>query len=223
LLKSGTNQTDSPDVFELYQAATSSHQLLLTLLLVLVLVYWLSVILGALDIDTDIPDDLTASDGQTDHGINTGGIWITAGRFIGFAQVPIAVWLSFMVLFMWFMSLVLNQFWNPTSSSLQAVILLLPNAIVSISATKIITWPLAKIFKAMSDGDTEAEDVIGRVGIICSMEADEKYGQLEITANGAPLLINVRVQAGATSLVKGQKAKVISAGPDNIYYLIESL
>ena len=55
------------------------------------------------------------------------------------------------------------------------------------------------------------------------MEADERYGQLEIAANGAPLLINVRTQPGAPTLPKGTKAQVTTVGPDNAFYFIESL
>ncbi len=213
-----------PNVFELFQAAISPHQILLTLLLALVVCYWLLVILGAMDFDTDLPDadlDVDSDGHHAHHGMSTGGVWLTAGRFLGFSQVPLVVWGSVMVLFMWFGSLVLNQVWNPSQSTPQAFILLLPNLILSLVVTKLITIPVAKLFKAMADSDTEAESVIGRSGTVCSIEADETYGQLEITANGAPLLINVRTQSG--TLTKGTAAKVTVAGPDNAFYFIESL
>ena len=210
-------------MFELFQAAISPHQILLTLLLALVVCYWLLVILGALDFETDLPDDL--GDGDADahhaHGVNTGGAWLTAGRLFGFSQVPIVVWLSFLVLFLWFLSLVLNETCNPAHSTLLAFILILPNLIGSLIITKLVTIPVAKLFKAMADADTEAEEVIGRTGTVCSIEADETYGQLEITANGAPLLINVRTQGG--TLAKGTQAKITAAGPDNAFYFIESV
>lgn len=212
-------------MFELFQVSISPNQILLTLLLGLVVCYWLLVILGALDFDTDIPDDF--GDGDADahhgHGVNTGGVWLTAGRLFGFSQVPIIVWLSFMILFMWFVSLVLNQKWNAEADTLRALLLVLPNFAISAIATKLVTLPVAKLFKAMTDADTEAEEVIGRTGTIVSMEADERYGQLEIVAKGAPLLINVRTLPGAPALLKGTQAQVTTAGPDNAFYFIESL
>ncbi|MES2598825.1 MAG: hypothetical protein V4662_26060 [Verrucomicrobiota bacterium] len=218
-------------MFELYQASISPHQILLTLLLALVVFYWLLVILGALDFETDLPDDFGDGGGDADggihhghgHGVNTGGAWLTAGRFFGFSQVPIAVWGSFMILFMWFTSLVLNQVWNPDADTGRALLLVLPNFIISAIITKIVTIPVAKLFKAMADADTEAEEVIGRTGIVCSIEADERYGQLEISAMGVPLLINVRTLPGQPTLPKGTTALVISAGPDHAYYFIEPL
>jgi hypothetical protein len=215
-------------VFELFQAAILPHQLLLTLLLTLVVCYWLLVLLGALDFEADLPDDL-GTDGDAHHGagssnslgMSTGGAWLSAGRFLGFSQVPLMVWLSFLVLFLWFGSLALNEWYNQAGSLLQATWLLLPNLLGSLVVTKLVTLPVAKLFKAMGDADSEAEEVIGRTGVVVSTEADASYGQLEITTASVPLLINVRTEPGVTPLKRGDSAKVISAGPDNIFYLIE--
>lgn len=216
-------------MFELFHAAIQPHQLLLSLLLTLVVLYWMLVLLGALDFEADLPDDLGA-DGDAHHdagsshalGMSTGGAWLSVGRFIGFSQVPLMVWLSFMILFMWFGSLALNEWYNQAGSLLQATWILLPNLLGSLIVTKLVTFPVAKLFKAMGDADSEAEEVIGRTGIIVSTEADASYGQLEITTASVPLLINVRTQPDAAPLKRGDSAKVISAGPDHLFYLIES-
>ncbi len=224
LISSHINSACSPDVSELYQAAILPHQLLLSLLLALVVFYWLLVLLGALDFESDLPDDL-GGDADTDashaHGVNTGGAWLAAGRFIGFSQVPLVVWLSFMVLFVWFGSLVLNEWYNQPGSLEQAACLLLPNILGSLIMTKLVTLPVGKLFKAMSDADSEAEEVIGRTGVVASTEVDASYGQLEIPTASVPLLINVRTQPGAAPLLRGASAIVTSAGPDHLFYLIE--
>ncbi|MCF7789153.1 MAG: DUF1449 family protein [Prosthecobacter sp.] len=215
-------------MFELFHAAIQPHQLLLSLLLTLVVCYWLLVLLGALDFEADLPDDL-GTDGDAHHGtgsthalgMSTGGAWLSVGRFLGFSQVPLMVWLSFMILFMWFGSLMLNEWYNQPGSFGQAALLLLPNLLGSLIVTKLVTYPVAKLFKAMGDADSEAEEVIGRTGVVTSTEADASYGQLEITTANVPLLINVRTQPGVAPLKRGDSAKVISAGPDNIFYLIE--
>ena len=216
-------------MFELFQASIQPHQLLLSLLLTLVVCYWLLVLLGALDFEADLPDDL-GTDGDAHHGassthalgMSTGGAWLSVGRFLGFSQVPLMVWLSFMILFMWFGSLALNEWYNQACSLGQAAWLLLPNLVGSLIVTKLVTFPVAKLFKAMGDADSEAEEVIGRTGVVVSTEADATYGQLEITTANVPLLINVRTQPDAAPLKRGDSAKVTSAGPDNIFYLIES-
>lgn len=219
-----------PEVLELFQAAISPHQILLSLLLALVVLYWLLVLFGALDFEADLPSDLgvdadagaNSSHGYT-PGLSTGGAWLSAGRFLGFSQVPMVVWLSFIILFLWFGSLVLNEWYNQSGSPVQAALLILPNLLGSLILTKVATIPVAKLFKAMGDADSEAEGVIGRTGTVTSTEADETYGQLEIPTFGVPLLINVRTQPGVAALKRGDPAKVVSAGPDNAFYFIDSV
>jgi hypothetical protein len=211
-------------MFELLQASISQNQILLTLALALVVAYWLMVIIGVLDLDTDVPEVLMDGDGLTDltHDASTGSIWLSTGRALGFSQVPIVVWASFLILFMWFISLVLNQFWNPEATTIRALILLVPNFLISAIITKIVTIPVAKLFAAMSENDPEAGEVIGRTGTVTTMEADESYGQVEIAGKGAPLLINVRTHPGAGALKKGTSVTVLAAGPDHHFYYIES-
>lgn len=211
-------------MFELLQASISQTQIILTLALGLVVLYWLMVIFGILDLETDAPDVLMDGNGLTDftHDASTGSMWLSTSRAFGFAKVPIVVWGSFLILFMWFVSLILNHFWNPEASVKQALILLLPNFLISSIITKIVTLPVGRLFAAMSDGDTEAEEVLGRTGTITTIEADGSYGQIEILCKGAPLLINVRTQPGTSALKKGTLAKITAAGPDHQFYYIES-
>jgi hypothetical protein len=211
-------------VFELLQASISQNQILYTLALGLVVVYWSMVIIGVLNFDTDVPDALMDGDGVTDfsHDASTGSVWLSTSRVFGFAKVPIVVWASFLILFMWFFSLVLNRFGNPEATTLRALLLVGPNFIISAIITKIVTIPVARLFSAMSESDPEAEVVLGRAGVITTMEADESYGQVEITGKGAPLLINVRTLPGSASLKKGASVKITSAGPDHKFYYIES-
>lgn len=212
-------------MIELIQASLSSNQILLTILLIFVVCYWLLVICGGLDFDADVGPDI-GDDLDTHHGSGaTGSVWMTAGRFFGFSQVPIIVWASFIILFMWLGSLILNESFNPEASGLHALALLAPNILGSAILTKLATIPVAKLFKAMADADTEAEEVIGRTGVVVSVEADETYGQLQIAAKGAPLLVNVRVQSGSPLMIlkKGDAAEVTSAGPDNTFYFIRSV
>lgn len=211
-------------MFELFQASVSQNQILLTILLGLVVCYWLMVILGVLDLETDVADG--GADGNIDmdpgHDATTGSIWMSTGRFLGFSKVPIVVWLSFVSLFMWFFSLVLNQYWNPGADVSRALLLLPPNFVISVIVTKIVTIPIARLFAAMADADSEGEEILGRSGTVISMEANETYGQIEIPAKGAPLLVNVRCLPGSPALKKGTPVKVTDAGPDNKFYYIES-
>lgn len=210
-------------MFELFQASISQNQILLTFALGLVVVYWLMVIIGVLDLDTDIPDVHLDTDGIVDlsHDASSGSVWLSTSRAFGFSKIPIVVWASFLILFLWFISLVLNQYWNPQATTTRALALLIPNFFISAIITKIVTIPVAKLFSAMSESDPEAEEVLGRTGTVTTMEADESYGQVEIICKGAPLLINVRTRPGDVALKKGTSVTLIAAGPDHNFYYIE--
>lgn len=213
-------------MFELLQASLTAYQLPFTVLLALVVLYWLLIIVGLLDFETDIGGDVDLDvDAETHqgHGASTGGIFVTAGRFFGFADVPIVVWGSFMALFMWFSALVLNHLYNPTSIPSTALLLLLPNLVASAIATKLATIPIAKLFKAMADSDTEAETVVGRIGVVVSVDVDERGGQLQIAGLGAPVLVNVRIRPGENNFKKGDEAKVTQPSTDNSFFYIESI
>lgn len=217
-------------MLELLHASISPHQLPLTALLALVVLYWLLIVAGLIDLETDMGGDAGGeadfnpdTDATHGHGASTGGIFVTAGRFFGFADVPIVVWGSFLALFMWFSSLVLNHLYNPGGIPATALLLLLPNLPMSALATKLTTIPIAKLFKAMADADTEAETVVGRTGVVVSVDVDERGGQLQIAGLGAPVLVNVRTRPGENTFKKGDEAKVTQASVDNSFFYIESI
>ena len=195
------------------------------MLLALVVLYWLLIIAGLLDFDTDLGGDVDFDlDANSHHGQGVaGGIFVSAGRFFGFTNVPIVVWGSFMVLFLWFGSLVLNHLYNPDSLQITTLLLLLPNLAASALVTKLTTIPIAKLFKAMADADNEAEIVIGRTGVVVSVDVDERGGQLQIAGQGAPVLVNVRTRPGENTFKKGDEAKVTQPSADNNFFYIEPI
>lgn len=123
---------------ELITAAFSASNLLLTLLLGLMTLYWFSVIIGAIgmdsfdidldvdvdvdvDIDVDVDVDVDADidvDADVDADADTaggspsnigGGFLIGALRFFNFGRVPFMVLLSTLVLSMWSLSIYCNH------------------------------------------------------------------------------------------------------------------
>ncbi len=216
-------------MIELIREAFGAHNIIVTMMLGLVVCYWLLVMAGAVDFDLDLFDfgDAGATPeipDAPDSSVHLGGAWLTAGKFLGFSQVPMVVWGSFLALFMWATSLVLNYQYNGEPGNREvttSLLLLIPNVIGSLILTKLATLPVAKLFAAMSDADNESEEVVGRTGTVVSAEVDAHYGQLEIIGKGATLLINVRLDEGAARLSKGDLAKVVSAAADQSFYYVK--
>ncbi len=215
-------------MIELIQEAFATHHLPLTALLGMVVFYWLMVMVGALDFDLDLLDggsDLP--DLSADHGGGSlGGAMLTAGKFLGFSQVPIAIWGSFFILFLWLAGLILNYRFNGEAgerSLATAALLLIPGGILSLAATKLITYPVAKLFAAMSDVDTESVAIVGQAGVVTTTVIDDQHGQVEVRQEGAPALINARLHAGQSPLQKGDRIRVLEASPEGSYYYVESI
>ncbi len=213
-------------MLEFIREAFSAHQLPATIVLGMVMLYWLAVMLGGLDFDSSILDgaDLPEAQGGQHGPSALGGAWVSAGRLLGFAKVPIAVWGSFAVLFTWAAALLLNYQFNGEAGNRdfgKAVLLFLPASLIGLLVTRIVTIPVGKLFAAMADADTEAVDVIGKTGTVTTSSVDERFGQLQIATGGAPVLLNARVAPGSSALSKGDTARVVSASADGSFYFIE--
>lgn len=219
---------------EVLHEAISMHNLPASVLLGIMLLYWLMVLIGAMDTDMDTVD----VGGHGDMHIDTdahieghghlhsegvlGGLFIRAGRFLRLGQVPLMVVMSILALFMWPLSMLANYYFNGTAdhrSTSVALAYLLPNFLVSALLTRLVTAPVAALFKNFTESATESEGAIGRQGRIVSMQVTHVYGQVEITTSGAPLLVNARLPQGAEPLEKGTPVVISEALPSGTYLI----
>ena len=209
-------------MIELFNEAVALYNLPASLLLVLVMFYWLTVVFGLADSDTE-PLDIDG-DGIADVGANSHGFWPTCGRFLHLGQVPLMVVGSFFAISLWVLSVLGNYFLNgqPGDRDLwRALLLLAPNFIISLVFTRIAVSPFRKLFNAMDQSATEVEAVLGREAVVTSAQVDERYGQVSVGTGAAPLLINARVAAGEPPIAKGTTVLVTTAGPDHAFYFIQ--
>ena len=217
-------------MLELIRESLSAHQLPITVLLGVVVLYWLMVVFGLVDLEGDVfelGDDVgDGGDGHVGGSTAMGGAWVTLGKWLGFTKVPIAVWGSFAVLFAWLAALILNYRFNgePGARDVsRAVLLFVPSGLISLVVTKLVTLPVGKLFAAMADADTEAVEVIGKVGHVVTGTVDERYGQIQLAGHASPLLLDVRVIPGALHLTKGDAARVKEASADGTWYFVETV
>ncbi len=220
---------------EVLHEALAMHNLPVTVLLGIILLYWLMVLVGAMDSDMDTVDihaDADAHfeahvDGHSDvHSDNVlGGLFVRAGRFLRLGQVPLMLVMSILALFMWPISMLGNYYLNGTAdhrSTGLALLLLIPNFIISALATRLVTTPIAAGLKKLSLEADANLPIVGRHGRVQSFQVDHTYGQIEIPTDGAPLLVNVRTLDGADPLPKGTHVVVLEA-TEGHHYLIRAL
>ena len=228
---------------DIFQAATTFPTVALTVLLVLVVLYWLSVILGAVDIDMfaadGIGEALDGVDGVIDgaaegaaealDGGEVGGEGSSATSALsalGLRKVPITVVLSLIILFSWFISMVgthmAPQLVGATLSkwAIGPVVLILA-LFVALIITSFVVRPLAPLFETKEA--KRRADYIGSTCTITTGRVDGKFGQGNITEGADVLVVNIRCDLEDSGLKRGDRALIIDFDNSRLAYVIEPM
>ncbi len=190
----------------------------ITILMILVVLYWLMVILGVLGmdaIDLDLGMDADV-DLDLDPGLDAdaGGIFGEALAFMHLGEVPVMIVGSMVVFFMWLLTVASNLVLNAEHSVWVSVAFVVPNVIISFLVSKAIIWPFLHIFKNDESLVQTRENMIGETGVVKTSQVTEKFGQVEIQIDGPAIVINARTRAGE-QLAKGDCAKIIAYNSAN--------
>ena len=208
---------------ELLDASLSGLNIIPTVLMAFVLIYWIIVIIGVIDINTlDFDLDVEADvdvDVDMDGDVEVGGEGLAGVlSFFNIGHMPFMIFLSFLVFPMWFLSILSAQYLGDTNTLASAGILILV-FIVSLFIAKILTTPIAKFYMKLRKED-EAVDPMGkRCKVLLTVRSDS-IGQAEIKANGTSILISAVTRDGV-EIKKGEYALVIDYIKDGNHYLIE--
>jgi hypothetical protein len=210
----------------LLQEALLPVNIVFTVLLIFVLLYWSTVLLGIIDISAfDVEVELEADvdiEADTDvEGHHGGSGWLGQSlQFFNFGRVPFMVVTSFLTLSMWALSILGNYYWGHGSWTI-ALILLIPNLAVSLLITKLITTPLVPLFRHF-DGSAKPVDYIGRECTLTLPVSGNTLGQAEVLIDDTPLLVSVKLK-DTHSLERGTKALIVGTEEDGKYYLIKQI
>lgn len=224
---------------ELIAAAFSAHNIVFTVLLLLCFSYWLFVIVGALDlgsldfdldldadVDVDVDVDVDADvDADVEADAGGGGSWVAnILRFFNFGVLPFMLVMTLLLLSMWSISMLCNHpesQINPNLNWLITVGLVLPNLIVSLLITKVVTTPLVPIFSKLDSKGAEAIDFTGKIGELTVSASRKGMGQARIDIDGGSRLIYVRTES-KEKLPAGTSVIVIDEVPSEKYYIVKA-
>lgn len=217
---------------ELFDAAFTSVNIFPTILLLVILAYWLFVIIGALDmdflnveVDTDVEVDVDADadlDADADMDTDTGAVLISMNSILGFfnlGKVPFMLLLSFFILPLWIISILINHILHNQSFGF-ALLLLIPNIIASLLISKVLTTPFAILYTKMAKNNDAGFKYAGKMCKIILPASGSKIGQAEVNHNNSTYRINVLTKEG-TEIAKGESALVINYIENKKCYLIE--
>lgn len=218
-----------------------------TVILGLVVLYWLIVIIGVIDIDfLDFGDfglDSVidgageglvegAAEGVTEGGALTesaaggsSGAIHSILSFLNLGRVPITVIISFLSLKMWILAYLYYFYvYAKLSLSIPAIILSIGLFsvifIVSLFLTGLTTRPFRKLFHhATTHGH---HNLMGQICKIKTTEVTSDFGQAELRVDNSFLLLSVRCKDG-TQFTKGDEAVVTSYNPEKDLYEIKKM
>ena len=173
--------------------------------------YWLTVILGVLDIEVfDFDLDV---DAEIEGG---GGL-----AFLNIGAGPFSIWLSIFALQMWLYSIIFNLVVDAIpavqlSDALRFIscsVVFIPFAAI---VTKFATHPINKIFEIKS---ISKHQFVGKECLVTSLKVDEEFGTGEVRIEGTPQLLDIRAKP-EEMLKKGDKALIFKYDAErDVFYV----
>lgn len=194
-----------------------------TVLLGVVLVYWVLAVLGMVDFESsgiDIDIDTHADAAPEDLGTLAG--YVVA---FGLSGVPFSIVVSLLVLVGWLLTALASVLllpWVPTELlrwAAGAALLLVAGAL-SIVITAQLVRPLRGLF--VTHAATSNASLVGQVCRVLTGVVDERQGRAEVAQRGAS--INIRVWAPRpNTLQRGDRALVTDYDPATLRYRVDAM
>jgi hypothetical protein len=187
-------------VAEFLDAALSFPAVVLGVLLVVVVLYWLLVLLGTLDLEIGDADLL--------DGAGLGG-------------VPVTVTVSVLVVVAWFVGIVgglLLSDADGVARTLAGAGVLVVALFAGLLAARLVAVPLRKLY--VSGPEPSRSDFVGRECVIRTGRVSTDFGQAEVTAaDGSSAVIQVR-QTGEHELTSGRLALIFDYDTDGEFFWV---
>jgi len=203
---------------EFFVEIVNPANLLATVLLGGVLLYWLLVIFGAVGMDAlEIEMDLDA-DGDLDLEF-ADGLFGTLLAFFHVGKVPVMVIISVFAFVFWLATIFTNHYLNPEFSLWTTAMLIWPCGLVSLGITKLAVMPMAKGFSP-PEQDLARHELVGRTAVVNTLELTQAYGEIVFETDGPPLVLNAKNEAGQT-LRKGDIVMVVAHDREKDICLVE--
>lgn len=206
---------------ELLELSFQGANAIPSFLLIFVLIYWVVVMFGAVDMDffdIDVDVDVDGPGVDADADISVG--WLNSVLiFFNLPHIPLMIFVSFMALPMWLISVQLNDLIGNTNLLL-GIVFLIPNLLVSLFVAKFLTMPFVKLFSKMNAEGETTTTMIGKIcHVILTLNSDS-VGQVEVNVDGSNYRINAKTTEDKV-MKKGEEGLVIEYHEDGKYYVVE--
>ena len=224
----------------LIDASVQFPTVIFTIGLLVALVYWLFVILGALDIDLlggadDVSGALKGAGEAATGGIKGAAEAVTGGAkgsaeavhdgvggglwaWMGLASVPVTVSMSVVLLLTWAGSILAMQYGPHRLGTALAIVMAVAVVLIALPLAGFLVRPLRPVFEVKVGKSNK--DYVGSTCTITTGHVDDGFGQATIEEGATVLVIPVRCDRAGV-LGRGAKALVIDFDPVRHAYVVE--
>jgi len=224
----------------------SEVNITLTVLLIILILYWLATMISGIDFDLDVDVDIDVdidADVDLDTGLEGGNMdfqdvanaevdrehvvnkrtrklkwWQILLIYFNFVGLPFMFTFTFWIFLWWFITVLTTSITGSYDNSFGFVIVL-AGIIPALILTKIVTTPFKSFFKNLNKDGDKATEFIGRQALLMSTISGEKLGNAEVLADGNPMSIYVKSIDG-TELRFRESVLIIKQSDDKNYFLV---
>lgn len=205
----------------LINIALAPANFILTLMAVLMVLYWLLIIFTGFDLDfADADIDTDTDTGAIDAGeIEGSGFWNSFLSFFYIGELPVMFIITIVVFCMWLINVNITAIFG-IEDNIFGFLLYIPGLIVSMLITKVVAKPFVKLYAQFNHKGEVAIDFIGKTGKVLSPIGFDKIGQIEIQVNGD--VIKVYAKSIDEQLVPFNETVIIlEESQDKKYFLAQ--
>ncbi|MGJ8683822.1 MAG: hypothetical protein ACSHWW_04325 [Nonlabens sp.] len=224
----------------------SEVNITLTVLLIILILYWCATMLTGIDFDLDIDVDIDVdvdADVDLDTGIEGGNMdfqdvanaevdrehvvnkrtrklkwWQIFLIYFNFVGLPFMFTFTFWVFLWWLISILTTSITGSYENSFGFVIVLAA-IIPALILTKIMTTPFKSFFKHLNKDGDKAVDFLGRKALLLSSISGDKLGNAEVMADGNVMSIYVKSLDGSELRFR-ESVLIIKQSDDKNYFLV---
>lgn len=202
------NVCDEGGVMELLNYAVKGVNIIPTTLLILVILYWVTVIMGILDFDfMDFDIDVSLDDAGAFHALLV---------FLNIGDIPFMVVFSILILNNWILSMLVINMNTQVSIVISVAIL-----IISLVLTRFETMPLKGLLGNNYNQESNDEMIMFMDCVLTCDISDGRLGQAKLKTDNGEIVINVRMDDNK-SISKNDMASVIGKDASSgVYYIIK--
>ncbi len=220
----------------------SQVNLTLSVLLIILIVYWILTMVSGIDFDLDIDVDIDA-DLEVDTGIEGGNMdfsdvanaevdrehvvnkrtrklkwWQVLLIYFNFVGLPFMFTFTFWIFNWWIITVLATLITGSYDNNFGFVIVLLA-IIPSLIMTKILTTPFKSFFKNLNKDGDKAIDFLGRPATLLSTISGDKLGNAEVMADGNAMSIYVKSLDGSELRFR-ESVLIIKQSDDKNYFYV---